>query len=136
VSERRPGCGVQQEEQTEDAAPVGWARVEREAGQRPDATDPGGTLTAVPRSSRDTALQRGTVEGFGFTDISLVPLGLHKVIKYRIQPNYYQTNTVVTVHADTWNKLAQDKRDAMTALAKEYETSSVHWIEKLSLIHN
>ncbi|MDE0386679.1 MAG: TRAP transporter substrate-binding protein DctP [Defluviicoccus sp.] len=90
----------------------------------------GATTINIKSSEVFTALQRGTVDGFGFTDISIVPLGVHKVIKYRIQPNYYQTNTVVTVHADTWNKLAREKQDAMTGLAKEYETTSVHWIEK------
>ena len=90
----------------------------------------GATTINIKSSEVFTALQRGTVDGFGFTDISIVPLGVHKVIKYRIQPNYYQTNTVVTVHADTWNKLAREKRDALTALAKEYETTSVHWVEE------
>ena len=89
----------------------------------------GATTINIKSSEVFTALQRGTVDGFGFTDISIVPLGVHKIIKFRVQPNYYQTNTVVTVHADSWNKLAKDKRDAMTALAKEYETTSVHWIE-------
>jgi TRAP-type C4-dicarboxylate transport system substrate-binding protein len=89
----------------------------------------GATTINIKSSEVFTALQRGTVDGFGFTDISIVPLGVHKIIKFRVQPNFYQTNTVVTVHADSWNKLAKDKRDAMTALAKEYETTSVHWIE-------
>jgi TRAP-type C4-dicarboxylate transport system substrate-binding protein len=89
----------------------------------------GATTINIKSSEVFTALQRGTVDGFGFTDISIVPLGVHKIIKFRVQPNFYQTNTVVTVHADSWNKLAKEKRDAMTALAKEYETTSVHWIE-------
>ena len=90
----------------------------------------GATTINIKSSEIMTAVQRGTVVGFGWPDISIVPLGLHKVAKYRIQPNYYQTNTVVTVHAGTWNKLAKDRKDALVAAAKEYEDVSVHWMEK------
>ena len=90
----------------------------------------GATTINIKSSEIMTAVQRGTVVGFGWPDIAIVPLGLHKVAKYRIQPNYYQTNTVVTVHADSWNKLASEKKKMLTDLGKEYETTSVHWIEK------
>ena len=93
----------------------------------------GATTINIKSSEILTAVQRGTVVGFGWPDVAIVGLGLHKVIKYRVQPNYYQTNTVVTVHADSWNKLAKEKKDALTALSKEYETASVHWMEKKRL---
>jgi TRAP-type C4-dicarboxylate transport system substrate-binding protein len=90
----------------------------------------GATTINIKSSEIFTAVQRGTVDGFGWIDVALVPLGLHKVAKFRIQPGYYQSNTVVTIHADTWNKLAREKKDMLTDLAKTYETTSVHWMEK------
>ncbi len=90
----------------------------------------GASTINIKSSEIYTALQRGTVEGFGYTDVSLVPLGLHKVVKYRVTPNYYQTNTVVTVNPKSWNALSGQQRDALEKLAIEYETTSIHWVEK------
>jgi len=91
----------------------------------------GATTINIKSSEIYTALQRGTVEGFGYTDVSLVPLGLHKVVKYRVTPNYYQTNTVVTANPEAWKSLSRDQQNTLTALAQEYETTSVHWVEKI-----
>ena len=38
----------------------------------------GATTINIKSSEVFTALQRGTVDGFGFTDISIVPLGVHQ----------------------------------------------------------
>ena len=51
---------------------------------------------AIKSSEIFTAIQRGTVAGFGFPDVAVVAIGLHKAIKYRVTPNYYQTNQVVS----------------------------------------
>lgn len=77
-----------------------------------------------------TAMQRGTVDGFGFTDVSIVPNGFHKVIKYRVLPNFYQTNTVVTVNAAVWKGLSGTQRASLRKDALEYETSSILFVEK------
>ncbi len=90
----------------------------------------GASTINIKSSEIYTALQRGTVDGFGFTDVSLVPLGLHKVVKYRVTPNYYQTNTVVTVNPKSWDALSGAQRDKLAALAQEYETTSVYWMEE------
>ena len=89
----------------------------------------GASTINIKSSEIYTAVQRGTVDGFGYVDVSLVPLGLHKVVKYRVTPNYYQTNTVVTANPDSWKALSRDQRATLEALALEYETSSVHWME-------
>ena len=90
----------------------------------------GASTINIKSSEILTAVQRGTVEGFGWPDISLAPLGLHKVIKYRVQPRYYLTNTVVTMNLDSWNKLSRDKQAGLNELAREYETTAVAWMEK------
>lgn len=90
----------------------------------------GATTINVKSSEIFTAMQRGTVQGFGFTDISLTKIGLHGVTKYRVKPNFYQTNQVVTVNLDSWAGLNKKQKSFLTNLAIEYETTSVKYIER------
>jgi TRAP-type C4-dicarboxylate transport system substrate-binding protein len=90
----------------------------------------GASTINIKSSELFTALQRGTVAGFGWPDVAIVQLGVHKIVKYRIIPNFYQTNTVTTVNLASWSKLTKSQQDAMTKLAISYETASVHWMEK------
>lgn len=89
----------------------------------------GGSTINIKSSEIFTAMQRGTVEGFGFTDVSFVPLGFHQVAKYRVTPNFYQTNQVVTVNAGIWKSLTKAEQGFLTAQAINYETTSVKWVE-------
>ena len=90
----------------------------------------GASTINIKSSELFTALQRGTVAGFGWPDVAIVQLGVHKIVKYRVIPNFYQTNTVTTVNLASWGKLTKSQQDAMTKLAVSYETASVHWMEK------
>lgn len=90
----------------------------------------GASTINIKTSEIFTALQRGTVQGFGFTDIAVMALGFHKIVKYRVMPNFYQTNQVVTVNARIWKGLSKKQRAFLTKLGQEYETSSVLWIER------
>jgi len=89
----------------------------------------GASTINIKSSEIYTAMQRGTVQGFGFPDVSIVPLGFHKVVKYRVTPNFYQTNQVVTVNQAVWKNLSQKQRDFLTKAAVTYETASVHWVD-------
>ena len=89
----------------------------------------GASTINIKSSELFTALQRKTVDGFGWPDVALVQLGVHKIVKYRVTPSFYQTNTVITMNPDAWNKLSKKQRDAMTEAAIEYETTSVKWME-------
>lgn len=89
----------------------------------------GATTVNIKTSEVITAVQRGTVDGFGFTDVSLPAIGLHQVTKYRVQPNFYQTNTVETVNLASWKALTQAQKDALNRMAIEYEVTSVQYVE-------
>lgn len=90
----------------------------------------GATTVNIKSSEIFTAVQRGTVDGFGFTDVSAVALGFHNIVKYRVFPNFYQTNQVITVNPAVWKSLTQKQKDIMNKVAIEYETSSVKFVEK------
>lgn len=89
----------------------------------------GATTINIKSSEVITAIQRGTVDGFGFTDVSLPAIGLHTVTKYRVQPNFYQTNTVETINLNTWKSLSQAQKDVLNRMAIEYEVTSVQYVE-------
>lgn len=76
-----------------------------------------------------TAIQRGTVVGFGWPDVALVPLGLHKIVKYRVTPAFYHTNTVVTMNLAAWKGLPKRVKDALGKMAIEYERTSLIYME-------
>ncbi len=89
----------------------------------------GATTINIKSSEIITAMQRKTVDGFGMTDTSLHAIGLSNVTKYRVFPNFYQTNQVVTVNLNTWASLTKAQRDFLNNLALHYETSSVLFVE-------
>lgn len=89
----------------------------------------GATTVNIKSSEIITAMQRGTVQGFGMTDSSVMAIGLGPVIKYRVQPNFYQTNQVVTVNLGVWNAMTKEQRDFFESLALHYETSSILFVE-------
>lgn len=89
----------------------------------------GATTINIKSSEVITAIQRGTVDGFGFTDVSIPAIGLHKVTRYRIKPNFYQTNTVETVNLDTWKSLTRDQKDLLNRIGIEFEVTSVRYVE-------
>jgi TRAP-type C4-dicarboxylate transport system substrate-binding protein len=84
----------------------------------------GATTINIKSSEIITAMQRGTVQGFGMTDSSVMAIGLGPVIKYRVQPNFYQTNQVVTVNLASWAKLTKKEKSFL-----EYENTSVKFVE-------
>ncbi len=89
----------------------------------------GATTINIKSSEIITAMQRKTVDGFGMTDTSLHAIGLSNVTKYRVFPNFYQTNQVVTVNLNSWAALSQKQKDFLNNLALHYETSSVLYVE-------
>jgi TRAP-type C4-dicarboxylate transport system substrate-binding protein len=76
-----------------------------------------------------TGIQRGVVQGFGWPNVAIVPLGLHKIVKYRISPAFYQTNTVVTMNLDFYNKLSGKAKNLINSVAADYEKSAVVYME-------
>tara|TARA_Y100001934_G_scaffold37836_2_gene43928 strand:- start:621 stop:1664 length:1044 start_codon:yes stop_codon:yes gene_type:complete len=89
----------------------------------------GATTVNIKSSEIFTAMQRKTVDGYGMTDSALIAIGLQPVTNYRVWPNFYVTNQVVTVNLNTWNSLTQKQRDFLNNLALHYETSSVLYVE-------
>jgi len=67
-----------------------------------------------------TALERGTVDGYGWPTQGILDLGWHEVTKYRVDPGFYRASVEVLVNLTKWKSLndAQKKvlRDASAFL--------------------
>ncbi len=88
----------------------------------------GASTINIKSSEVYTAMQRGTVGGFGFPGAGAVPNGFHKVANFRITPDYYQTNDVVTMNMEVWDGLNKAQQDFLTKEAMEFEKTSVKFI--------
>ncbi len=52
-----------------------------------------------------TALERGVIDGVGFTNIGLTQLGWQKQVKWRIFPPFWQGDMSIIANLDAWRKL-------------------------------
>lgn len=90
----------------------------------------GATTVNMTESEIYTALQRGIVTGFGWPVTGVPALGLHKIVKYAIQPDFYQTNTTVTMNKGKWESLTAAQRECLNKVSRTYETVSNGFMNK------
>jgi len=64
-----------------------------------------------------TALERGTVDGYGWPTQGVLDLGWHEVTKYRIDPPFYRASVEVIINLDQWNKLTDAQKKVLQGAA-------------------
>ena len=57
-----------------------------------------------------TALERGTIDGYGWTNQDLKKIGWAKYTKYRVEPGFFAVWSNFLVNADTWKKLTPEQQ--------------------------
>mgnify|MGYP003667881109 CR=1 FL=1 len=77
----------------------------------------------MSRSEIFTALERGVVEGFGNLNSEVKALGWGEVIKYRVDPSFYDTTVFVGVNLDKWKSLNAQQQAALTSAGMHLETT-------------
>jgi len=68
-----------------------------------------------------TALERGTVDGYGWPTQGVLDLGWHEVTKYRVDPPFYRASVEVLINLDSWNKLTDEQKAVLQAGASWME---------------
>lgn len=71
------------------------------------------TLTTAPGDVY-SALDRGTVDGYGWPALGIFDLGWAEKTKYRVEPGFYATEVNVLVNLDRWKKLTDAQRDLLS----------------------
>jgi TRAP-type transport system periplasmic protein len=84
--------------------------------------DMGADLIRTAPGEVYTALERGTVDGYGWPTQGVLDLGWHEVTKYRVDPGFYRASVEILINLDKWKALngAQKKvlQDASAFLDK------------------
>lgn len=70
----------------------------------------GADVIQTPPHDVYTALERGTIDGYGWPIWDIKSLGWDKVTKYRVDPGFYTTNAALIVNLDRWKSLSASQR--------------------------
>ena len=79
----------------------------------------------IPPGEVYMALERGLVDGIGWTVTGLSDFGLQEQLKYRVEPGFYNVEAGMLMNLDTWKKL-DDKQRALLV-------KTAIWMEDLNL---
>jgi len=85
----------------------------------------------LPSTDIYTALERGTVDMTGWTEIGLMDANWDKFLKYRVDPKFFSTDLGVIVNIAKWNSLSPKSREILERVAIEHEISSIKTLSEL-----
>jgi len=91
----------------------------------------GAQVINLPSTELYTALERGTVDLTAWTQIGLMDLNWDRFIRYRILPDFFETDLMILVNQKKWSSLAPKTREILQRVAIEHETSSLKALQDL-----
>ncbi len=84
----------------------------------------GATPVIMAPEETYTALERGVVDGDGWTVIGVRDFGWQKFTKVRLDPPWNQSDTVFLVNLDVWHRLPPAAQQQLQTQSLAYETES------------
>ena len=78
----------------------------------------GADVVQMPPPDVYTALERGVIDGYGWTILDLPKVGWGKFTKYRIEPGFFQAWSAIIVNQDAWGKLTPEQQKALGDAAR------------------
>ncbi len=85
----------------------------------------------LPSTEVYTALERGTVDATGWTEIGLMDANWDKFLKYRLDPAFFSTDLGVIVNVRKWNSLTEKSKEILQKVMAEHEVSSIKDLTEL-----
>jgi len=86
----------------------------------------GGTSITMNQSEVYTALERGTVDGYGYIAQDLKSQGWHVVTKYRVDPGFYNVVNMTIMNWPKLQSLTPKQRDFLLSKSAEVEA---RWVK-------
>lgn len=88
--------------------------------------------TPVPMAPGDvyTALERGVVDGFGWTYTGIDVWGWHEVNKYVIDHPFYSLDGAILINKGVWDRLPADVKAGLEEIGRELEGKVEKFISK------
>jgi TRAP-type C4-dicarboxylate transport system substrate-binding protein len=74
-----------------------------------------------------TALERNTVDGYGWPLWGIADFGWHKYTKYRYGPGFISAAVAILANLDKWKALENDQRQCLTRMAEWVEGEWPKW---------
>ena len=91
----------------------------------------GAQVINVPATEVYTALERGTIDITAWTQIGVMDLNWDRYIKYRILPEFFQTDLMIIVNQKKWESLSPKTREILQRVVTEHEVSSLQDLQAL-----
>ncbi|MBO6638806.1 MAG: TRAP transporter substrate-binding protein DctP [Roseitalea sp.] len=94
---------------------------------RPFFEELGATVVRTSPGDVYTALERGTIDGYGWASFGLFDFGWDEFTTHRVDPGFYQTDFNFLVNLETWNGLSDDEKKVLT--------DAMAWVEERNVIY-
>ena len=92
--------------------------------------DLGGTAVVMRPSQVYTALERGVIDGMGFSLTDIRDRGLHKFVKYKIDPPFTYAGIALIMNQKKWDSMPKKAQEYLDKQAIAYEIESrKYWVE-------
>ncbi|MBZ0216430.1 MAG: TRAP transporter substrate-binding protein DctP, partial [Fimbriimonadaceae bacterium] len=82
------------------------------------------TTASMPSTEGYAALEKGVIDAAAWTSIGLMQLKWDKFLKYRVDPQFYNTDIGVIVNKDAWERLSPESQKLIQDVVIEWEKSS------------
>ncbi|MGE0735717.1 MAG: TRAP transporter substrate-binding protein DctP [Alphaproteobacteria bacterium] len=92
----------------------------------------GADVVALNAPDVMSAIEKGGAEAVGWTSIGALDSNWHRVLGYRIEPRFMNTDLGVIVNQEKWKKLTPQSRQILLKIAAEHEISSATEMAKLA----
>lgn len=87
----------------------------------------GAQTTYMPATDIRSALENGTIDGFGWPLWGLDYFGWEKLVRYRYGPGFMDTAAPVLVNLDRWRSLSEEQRQCLNDMATWAEKVGPLW---------
>ncbi len=81
-----------------------------------------GTPVSMPPADVYSALERGIVDGYGWTYAGTMDYSFQEVAKYAIDPPFYSLNSAILMNRNAYDKMPAEAKAKLEEVAKEFET--------------
>ncbi|MCL4800020.1 MAG: TRAP transporter substrate-binding protein DctP [Burkholderiales bacterium] len=85
------------------------------------------SMVQTPPGEVYTALERGTVDGYGWPIHGIFDLKWHEKTRYRVDPGFYNAEVSIIVNLDAYNKLTAKQREFLDQQGLALESLNDHW---------
>ncbi|MEM6463598.1 MAG: TRAP transporter substrate-binding protein DctP [Pseudomonadota bacterium] len=82
------------------------------------------TTASMPSTEVYAALEKGVVDSAAWTSIGLMQLKWDEFLKYRVDPQFYNTDIGVIMNLDSWNNLSPESQKVIQDVIVEWEQKS------------